>query len=452
MAVEVVALIASSADILIRWEVRGTLADSTSWQELERRLARELCERRASALEIYFLYPGPPFENYDRRLISGLLAASQQHAPGARTYAVLGPHAAPGAGSPFDLFNLDAVSSWYLAAFGAGLTDVLELPLDPREGSASIVLLRLACARSEARESALRDYSPKPDRWSAVLAERAPDASAPFVGILDPYVRYGVSEGSREPVVVVVQSLEPQGQSALVDRVLDEHRPDRAIVALLHSEPTNELKALCQRCGLRNLVFRGLFELRYFLLRLNARSDMADQRVPPERLANFADSLGTGMPPFGVNPPVETRHQRLPLDELESRAFEFLCVTWVSLQQDVFDVHLYGAPGDGQKGIDFVATHQRNGRQEIRVYQCKRHKKFEVSELKKAIELITYPADVKVILLSCEAKVGLRDLAEEREVLLWDGLDISRKLKPYPNLVEDFFGIAWRNAFNGPSA
>jgi hypothetical protein len=139
------------------------------------------------------------------------------------------------------------------------------------------------------------------------------------------------------------------------------------------------------------------------------------------------------------------------LDELEPRHFEFLCAPWVSVQPDVKEVHLYGVPGEGQKGIDFVATRKSNGRQEVWVYQCKRHKEFEVWELNEAIDSITHPADVKVILLSCDAKTKVRDRAKERGVLLRDGLDISRELKRLPALVEDFFGVEVRKAFNGPS-
>jgi len=114
-------------------------------------------------------------------------------------------------------------------------------------------------------------------------------------------------------------------------------------------------------------------------------------------------------------------------------------------------VHLYGLGGERQWGIDLAATRRRGDRKEVWVYQCKRYDDFKPAQLKKAIDEITHAADFKVILLSCEARTTLRDLAEERGVALRDGLDISRELKRYPALVEDFFGVAWRVAFNGPA-
>lgn len=180
--------------------------------------------------------------------------------------------------------------------------------------------------------------------------------------------------------------------------------------------------------------------------RLSAAHPTSDQ------LVRLTAELGTEALPFSVDPPVQTRRQDLPLGELSWKQFELLCAALVQSLPDVLDVHLYGVEGDFQKGIDLVATQVRSGLQEKWVYQCKRHQEYSARELQEALDRITYPADFYVLMLSSNAGAPLRDVVERREAttFLWDKLDISRKLKLYPRLVEDFFGKAWREAFNGP--
>jgi hypothetical protein len=116
----------------------------------------------------------------------------------------------------------------------------------------------------------------RPERWSAVLAEREPSrTSGGSEGILDPFVRYGFSDGARDPVVVVVREPASRAQRALVERVLDEHHPLAAVIAMLNCPAEDDLKAFCQRQRLDLLPFRGFLELRYFLLRLNPVADSA---------------------------------------------------------------------------------------------------------------------------------------------------------------------------------
>lgn len=174
-------------------------------------------------------------------------------------------------------------------------------------------------------------------------------------------------------------------------------------------------------------------------------------RLDPAELTRLTAVLGAEPLPFPIDPPVETRRQDLPLEDLSWKQFELLCAALVQAQPDVLDVHLHGVEGNFQNGIDIAATQVRNGVQEKWVYQCKRHKHFSARQLEEALEKITYPANFHVMMLSSEADASLREVADRRAAtFLWDRLDISRKLKTYPHLVEDFFGKAWREAFNGP--
>lgn len=153
--------------------------------------------------------------------------------------------------------------------------------------------------------------------------------------------------------------------------------------------------------------------------------------------------------PEAVPPPVEPRLQVLPFQALTWEQFELLCAALVAAQPHVLDCHLYGLRGQDQKGIDIVARQQGEDRQETWVYQCKHYQSYTEGKLRKALAEIEHPADFSVVLLGCAAGTELRDVAAERDdTFLWDANDISRKLKNFPQLVEDFFGASWRSAFN----
>src|SRR5262245_18282624 len=74
-------------------------------------------------------------------------------------------------------------------------------------------------------------------------------------------------------------------------------------------------------------------------------------------------------PDTEVSPPVETRPQVLPLEQLDWDDFERLCLRLVRISGTVEHAQLYGTRGQDQSGIDLYA------RQEDGVYvvfQCKK--------------------------------------------------------------------------------
>jgi len=160
--------------------------------------------------------------------------------------------------------------------------------------------------------------------------------------------------------------------------------------------------------------------------------------------------LNVDLTPSQVQPPVQPRLQRLPLNELSWEQFEALCAALVEANPLTVDCHLYGVRGDDQQGIDVVATQRGADGDEIWAYQCKRYQAYTPGQLKGAVAKMAYPADYYVLMLSISATAALRGVAKEApNLFLWDADDISRKLKNYPAIVEDFFGGAWRDAFCG---
>lgn len=151
-----------------------------------------------------------------------------------------------------------------------------------------------------------------------------------------------------------------------------------------------------------------------------------------------------------IFPLAQTRPQELPFNQLSPDRFELLCKRLIEKDPEVETCYLYGKPGEKQFGVDIVACMQNGERW---VYQCKRRKEYTRRDLEATLEKLAYQADHFVVLISCMAGVGLRDLIEERPATeLWDARDLSDRLKAHPDLVEDFFGLAVREVFCGPLA
>lgn len=158
--------------------------------------------------------------------------------------------------------------------------------------------------------------------------------------------------------------------------------------------------------------------------------------------------LGIKYPFPHIKPPTQSKAQDLPFNSLSWELFEGLCVALIEVQPVTINCNLYGVQGDAQHGIDIIARQRGKEQDETWVYQCKKRKKCTPSEFKEAIKRLIYPADFYVLMLSIPASASNRRIVDTYEnTFLWDSKDIARKLKNYPGIVEDFFGLAWRNAF-----
>ena len=165
-----------------------------------------------------------------------------------------------------------------------------------------------------------------------------------------------------------------------------------------------------------------------------------------------------------VNPPVETNLQELPIEKLSWEDFEKLCLAIVQLDFKISDCEIYGTKGQTQHGIDIFAK-QTNSK--YSTYQCKRYQEYSLTNLKDAIKhfenhKFKNTSEKFVICTSCEwNKAQLQDLFEKEKtrfekanIILekWDKIQLSKKLKKQPQIVFDFFGLAWVKAFNGDLA
>ncbi|MGI4815962.1 MAG: NACHT domain-containing protein [Janthinobacterium lividum] len=173
------------------------------------------------------------------------------------------------------------------------------------------------------------------------------------------------------------------------------------------------------------------------------------------------DALTT--PPSGPfpKPPVRTVAAALPFGQLTWEDFERLCHRLL-LRGSGFDhAARYGRQGQAQQGIDLFAR-LAGGRYEV--WQAKRYKTYSRANLRSAVKLFlagTWADKTDTLVLAVQASLddallqdeietqtmALKKRAVHLRVLGGDGL--VEALRPYPELVFDFFGRGWVDAFYG---
>lgn len=169
-------------------------------------------------------------------------------------------------------------------------------------------------------------------------------------------------------------------------------------------------------------------------------------------------------PPSGIeNPPVQTRLQELPFDQLTWENLERLCLRLVRLEAEVEHCQLYGTRGQDQGGIDLYARAALD--EKYTVYQCKRVRGFGPAQIEEAVSTFLggeeWPEKTKTFVLCTSESLVSTDRADELEeqraileskgigLVSWDKNALEVKLKNLPELVDDFFGRAWVETFCG---
>ncbi len=194
------------------------------------------------------------------------------------------------------------------------------------------------------------------------------------------------------------------------------------------------------------------------------REPSARWSIPQAYDSAVAASLET-RPTSAPAPPVTTSLQELPLDQLEWKNFERLCLRLAQLESEVRECRLYGVAGDKQDGIDLYA--RRTDSDQYRVYQCKRERKFGPARITEAVEEFLKgewrATATEFYICSMESfSPRQRDarLRQERtrlevigiRLVSWDSDELNRILKRRVEVVDDFFGRAWAELFCGREA
>ena len=184
----------------------------------------------------------------------------------------------------------------------------------------------------------------------------------------------------------------------------------------------------------------------------------------PNAIPAWLEARPTGT----VNPPVSTRGQELPFGELEWRDFERLVVRLVWQQESIIGCALYGEPGQAQEGIDILA--QRRDVEKAACYQCKKVDALTPRLIRKAVDKFlenSWAERTSQFVLCISLPTNRTDLqkeidtqaqklrSKEIEFSTWDASPAGQLvglLKDCPKIVDDFFGRAWVESFNGEDA
>jgi hypothetical protein len=168
-------------------------------------------------------------------------------------------------------------------------------------------------------------------------------------------------------------------------------------------------------------------------------------------------------------PPVISRLQGLPFEELDWPNFERLVLRAVRSDRTVLDCQLYGTPGQSQHGIDLLVA-LASAPADKGAFQCKRVTTFGPADVKESVakfEAGPWAQQVQEFTLcvasSLESTQIVETIAQERARLadrsirfaVWDGSKsgvLNVRLKGLPEIVDDFFGREWVRSFNGDEA
>ena len=165
------------------------------------------------------------------------------------------------------------------------------------------------------------------------------------------------------------------------------------------------------------------------------------------------DSAGT------VPPPVVTASQQLPLGSLGWDNFERLCLRLAERDGEVEYAAPYGVRGQNQQGIDVLL---RLSGGNYRLIQCRRIERLTPQGIAGAVHDFLqgqWADEAQEFVLATSASATRAELQDEIATqskrladqgvsfVVWDEDLFSRKLKEHGDLVLDFFGRAWRDAF-----
>ena len=168
------------------------------------------------------------------------------------------------------------------------------------------------------------------------------------------------------------------------------------------------------------------------------------------------------LPSTTITPPVQSKVQELPFNQLGWDNFERLTLRYVESFGNAEYCHLYGQPGQKQEGIDLFVRH--NSDELFSLYQCKKYKNYTVTDLKLAISTFLkgkWVKKCKNFYICTSSDLTEKKLCDEIEVqakilkkhninlLVLDKIKFSNQLKSSPQIVYDFFGLEWVKTFCG---
>ncbi|MBW5287917.1 NACHT domain-containing protein [Burkholderia gladioli] len=163
-------------------------------------------------------------------------------------------------------------------------------------------------------------------------------------------------------------------------------------------------------------------------------------------------------------PPVDTRIQVLPFGQLTWENFERLCYRLAGKAEHVEYVARYGRAGQAQGGIDLFV---RGSGVKYQVWQAKRYDDITATDIVTMVEKFragSWKEKSEQLILAVQASLAdtkVQDAIEVQATLLradgitlipYGGEELSELLRDSPEIIDDFFGRQWVEAFLGLDA
>jgi hypothetical protein len=269
MSVDVVILPQGGRESLRAWiEESAFNIQLDEWEALSLEIASKARLGNGTPVEVFLCPLGDHLiARYDSYFIERLLQAARDHCWGADIYIVADRRIRVSADEIEDHASL---ARWFEAAHRGGAADIIQVDLD-RSGFYPVEPTDLASASelSRLRQIALQSRI-STSKWRCHLA----DLKRRLPAFLDPFVKYPQGPYRGENIVIVVDK-SAVDQEELVNNARGSDLAERHVVVTLGVHPSANLRAMCQAEDDLALVrCRGPFELRYFMLQLNATYEL----------------------------------------------------------------------------------------------------------------------------------------------------------------------------------
>ena len=162
---------------------------------------------------------------------------------------------------------------------------------------------------------------------------------------------------------------------------------------------------------------------------------------------------------------VKTRLQELPYGDLTWENYERLCLRVAGTEGDPEYWALYGTKGQAQDGIDIYVRDDKG--KSYSVWQSKKHKKVSANTILNAVNAflggtwaskastfyICFQSDIQDTKVQNEIEKQTIALAARGVTFIPVGaVEMSRRLKDHPKIVDEFFGRHWTVEFCGEEA
>jgi hypothetical protein len=162
--------------------------------------------------------------------------------------------------------------------------------------------------------------------------------------------------------------------------------------------------------------------------------------------------------------PIEFNYSELPYHALTWGSFEMLTFRLICAEFKAENCSMYGSPGQKQHGFDLFIREEDDF---YTLIQCKYVNSFKRTDLQRAIEIWeqgTWFNKTKRFVLASSNHLLDNTFIDELEIQkrrfksagikieAWGRLQLDTLLKCYPGIIEEFFGVLWRDKFsNTPS-